>query len=108
MLLVAGGAGIVPLMAMVRARRAAGSRVPFRLIHSVRTYIFTRSSPKGLRGHRVGSKLATSRALINPRVPNRAAPCGPTGFVELVADILVTLGHDPRRIKTERFGPSGG
>jgi ferredoxin-NADP reductase len=34
--------------------------------------------------------------------------CGPTGFVEAVANILIDLGHDPRRIKTERFGPTGG
>ncbi|MFK3979802.1 ferredoxin reductase [Micromonospora sp. NPDC050397] len=131
-LLVAGGSGIVPLMAMVRARRAAGSRVPFRLIYSARTprdvyfadelrrrarddggldiaYVYTRETPDGWpsSAHRIGVADVNSQGW-----PSELAPtcfvCGPTGFVETVADILVALGHDSRRVKTERFGPTGG
>lgn len=130
-LLVGGGSGIVPLMAMIRARRAAGSRTPFRLIYSVRTpddryyadelrararddlgldvaHVFTRQAPEGW--------PAAPRRLGVADVNNHGWPpdfqpacfvCGPTGFVETVADILVALGHDARRVKTERFGPSG-
>jgi ferredoxin-NADP reductase len=131
-LLVGGGSGIVPLMAMVRDRAAAGSRVPFRLIYSVRTpddifygdelrrrarddggldvsYVYTRRAPEGWPGP-VGR---AGVAQINTHGwPADFSPacfvCGPTGFVETVADILVALGHDPRRVKTERFGPTGG
>jgi ferredoxin-NADP reductase len=127
-LLVGGGSGLVPLMAMVRARAAAGSRVPFRLIYSVRTpddllyadelrkrqrddqgldvtYVYTRSSPDGKPVGRL------SVATLNTHGwPADFAPacfvCGPTGFVETVADALVALGHDPSRIRTERFGGS--
>ncbi|MEV4627061.1 ferredoxin reductase [Micromonospora sp. NPDC049523] len=131
-LLVAGGSGIVPLMAMVRTRRAAGSRVPFRLIYSVRTdrdvyfaeelrrrvrddqgldvsYVYTRETPDGwptLAG-RIGVAEVNSHGWP-PELEPTCFVCGPTGFVETVADILVALGHDPRRVKTERFGPTGG
>jgi ferredoxin-NADP reductase len=126
--LVAGGSGIVPLMAMIRARAAAGSRTPFRLLYSVRspseiifadelrrrarddrgldvTYLYTRSAADGWPGrpHRI-----TVADLNSAGWPPDLAPacfvCGPTGFVETAADILVALGHDPRRVKTERFG----
>jgi ferredoxin-NADP reductase len=131
-LLVAGGSGIVPLMAMVRARAAAGSRVPFRLVYSVRTpqdvyyagelrgrarddagldvrYVYTRQAPDGWPGD-VGR---LSVATLNthgwpPEFEPASFVCGPTGFVETAANILVALGHDTRRIKTERFGPTGG
>jgi ferredoxin-NADP reductase len=127
--LVAGGSGIVPLMAMVRARRAAGSRVPFRLIYSMRTpdevyyadelrqpapgldvtLAYTRVAPDGW--PRPPRRLTV--ADVNSHGwPAEFAPdcfvCGPTGFVESVADMLVALGHDPQRVRTERFGPSGG
>lgn len=130
-LLVAGGSGIVPLMAMVRARRAAGSRVPFRLIYSVRTpsdvyyadelrrrarddggldvtYAYTRAVPDGWREppRRLGV-AAVNTAGWPPDLEPACFVCGPTGFVEAVADILVALGHDPRRVRTERFGPTG-
>jgi ferredoxin-NADP reductase len=131
-LLVAGGSGIVPLMAMVRARRAAGSRVPFRLIYSVRSpaqlyyadelrvpqpgdggldvsYVFTRDVPEGFA--RAPARLGIADINVGGWPPDfepSCFVCGPTGFVETVADILVALGHEPRRIKTERFGPSGG
>lgn len=131
-LLVAGGSGIVPLMAMVRARRVAGSRVPFRLIYSVRspadlyyaeelrvpqpgdggldvTYVFTREAPEG---HPRPTGRIGVADINNGGWPAEFEPncfvCGPTGFVEIVADILVALGHEPRRVKTERFGPTGG
>ena len=130
-LLVGGGSGIVPLMAMVRARRAAGSRVPFRLIYSVRTYrdvyyadelrrrarddfgldvfyVYTREPPDGWPSpaRRLGVADVNSNGWP-PQLEPACFVCGPTGFVETVADILVGLGHDQRRVKTERFGPTG-
>jgi ferredoxin-NADP reductase len=130
-LLVAGGAGIVPLMAMVRTRRALGSRVPFRLVYSVRTpsdvyYAAELRRPQpGDAGLDVTIRH-TREAPPGGRPPRRVRPedlaahgwppdfmplcfvCGPTGFVESMADALVALGHDPARIRTERFGPTGG
>lgn len=116
-------------MAMLRARRAAASRLPFRLIYSVRdpaqryytdeltrpepgvdiSYVYTRATPEPWPSapHRIGiADVNTGRwpAEFDPA----CYVCGPTGFVETVADILVALGHEPRRIKTERCGPSGG
>ncbi|MBB5874131.1 ferredoxin-NADP reductase [Allocatelliglobosispora scoriae] len=130
-LLIAGGSGIVPLMAMIRARRAAGSRVPFRLIYSVRTphdiyyadelrmrarddagldvaYAFTRAVPDGWPSppRRLGVAEVNTHGWPADFEPE-CFICGPTGFVETVADILVALGHDPQRVRTERFGPSG-
>ncbi|MCO6006827.1 ferredoxin reductase [Actinoallomurus purpureus] len=128
-LLVAGGSGVVPLMAMARARRQAGSRTPFRLVYSVRTpadryyaaelrrpdpgldvaYVYTRAVPEG--SSRPPGRLAVAD-LNSGGWPADFAPdcfvCGPTGFVETAADILLSLGHDARKIKTERFGPTGG
>ncbi|MCM0677629.1 ferredoxin reductase [Micromonospora phytophila] len=130
-LLVGGGSGIVPLMAMVRSRRAAGSRVPFRLLYSVRTpadvfyadelrrrvrddlgldvaHVYTRQAPEGWRGepHRIGLADVNTHGWP-PDLEPLCYVCGPTGFVETVADLLVGLGHQPRRVKTERFGPTG-
>jgi ferredoxin-NADP reductase len=131
-LLVAGGSGIVPLMAMVRARAAARSRVPFRLVYSTRSpaaaiyadelrrraredrgldvmYAYTREAPPD--HPRPAGRLDTV-ALAEWGWPVDFGPhcyvCGPTGFVEAVANILVDQGHDPQRIRTERFGPTGG
>jgi ferredoxin-NADP reductase len=131
-LLVAGGSGIVPLMAMIRTRRSAGSRVPFRLLYSVRspdeliyaedllrpggpgagvdvTLAFTRTAPEGHRRapHRVDVVDLTAIAWPTEFEPSNYV-CGPTGFVEAMADILVGLGHDASQIRTERFGPTGG
>jgi ferredoxin-NADP reductase len=131
-LLVAGGSGIVPLMAMIRARRSAGVRVPFRLIYSVRTpgeryyaselrrlqrmgdgldvtYIYTRAAPEGW-SRRVGRIEADDVTAHGwpPDFEPVCFVCGPTGFVETVTTILTSLGHDPNVIKTERFGPTGG
>jgi ferredoxin-NADP reductase len=125
-LLIAGGSGIVPLMAMIRARE---NSVPFKLLYSVRgpedryyveellrpvpgldvTYLYTRTAPEGWT--RPPGRIGVAD-LNTHGWPADFAPdcflCGPTGFVETAADILLALGHDPRRIKTERFGPSGG
>jgi len=118
-LLVAGGSGIVPLMAMIRARNAASSRVPFRLIYSVRRptdVIYAdelRLPAGGLDVHYLFTRDGTGRRIGVADVNTHGWPadfepdcfvCGPTGFVETVADILVALGHKPRKIKTERFG----
>ncbi|GIJ20479.1 ferredoxin reductase [Micromonospora lutea] len=130
-LLVAGGSGVVPLMAMIRARRAAGSRVPFRLIYSVRTpddgfyteelrhrvrddagldvaHVYTRQAPEGWRGepHRLGLADVNTHGWP-PELEPLVYVCGPTGFVEAVSDLLVALGHPARRVRTERFGPTG-
>ena len=126
-LLVAGGSGIVPVMAMVRARRAAGVRTPFKLIYSLRTpaelyygdelrtpvagldvtYVYTRELPDGREGIPRRVDVATLNTAAWPAEFGATSfVCGPTGFVETVADILVALGHDPHRIRTERFGPS--
>ena len=128
-LLVAGGSGIVPLMAMVRARRAAGARTPFRLLYSVRSpaevyyadelrraplsgvevsYVYTRETPEGWPRPPKRLGIADMNTAGWPASFEPACfVCGPTGFVETVADILLALGHDARRIKTERFGPTG-
>lgn len=121
-LLVAGGSGIVPLMSMVRARAAAGSRAPFRLIYSARSEsetIFrdelrTRArDDRGLDVFHVRTREPARKRITVADVNTNGWPadlnpmcfvCGPTGFVEAVADMLVGLGHDPRRVKTERFG----
>jgi ferredoxin-NADP reductase len=129
-LLAGGGSGVVPLMAMIRSRDGVSS-APFRLIYSVRTpedqiyapelrrraaqdggldvtVIHTRSAPEGeLRP--VGR--ITADDLVSYGWPAEVQPacyvCGPTAFVETVSDLLVALGHDPAKIKTERFGPTG-
>jgi ferredoxin-NADP reductase len=129
-LLVAGGSGVVPLMAMIRSRDGA-SPTPFRLIYSVRTpedriydhelrrrateddglevtFLYTRSVPDG-ESRSVGRISADD--LIAYGWPADVEPtcyvCGPTAFVETVSDLLVGLGHDPTMIRTERFGRSG-
>jgi ferredoxin-NADP reductase len=131
-LLVAGGSGIVPLMAMIRTRAAAGSRVPFRLLYSARApedvlyaeelrrrarddrgldvaFVYTRRVPVGF-ARPPGRLSAADLGEWGwpPDFEPACFVCGPTGFVEAAADLLVGAGHDPRRIKTERFGPTGG
>ena len=123
LLLVAGGSGVVPLMAMLRHRRAAGSIVPAKLLYSSRTvediiyreeletlgaevvHTLTREQPPGWTGYarRVDSALLAEVAQP-PELNPRTYVCGPTSFVEAVADGLVALGHKPGRIRTERFG----
>ena len=72
-------------------------------------FLYTRSVPDGSR--RAAGRIGV-RDLQEAGWPADFAPtcyvCGPTGFVETAADLLVSLGHDPARIRTERFGPSGG
>ncbi|GAA5180685.1 ferredoxin reductase [Rugosimonospora acidiphila] len=131
-LLVAGGSGIAPLMSMVRGRAGANSRVPFRLVYSSRTpedVIYARELSRRVRDDRgldVAFAYTRSAPPGWPRPPGRLdaplltevgwpadfAPavfvCGPTGFVESTANLLVSQGHEAQRIKTERFGPTGG
>ncbi|MCI0687662.1 MAG: ferredoxin reductase [Sporichthyaceae bacterium] len=131
-LLVAGGSGIVPLMSMLRTRAAAGSQAPFRLIFSVRSpaeliyagelrrrahedrglevgYVYTRRTPDGWPQPPGRLNAATLAAVGWPADTDpRTFVCGPTGFVETVAELLVDQGHAATRIKTERFGPTGG
>ena len=117
---------------MIRARAAAGSAAPFRLVYSVRSpetalyaaglerlskapdgfqlsYVYTRSGPPGVKV-RIGR--LTPVVLSAPGWTSKDAPavfiCGPTGFVEAAASLLVKARHDQGTIKTERFGPSGG
>ena len=130
--LAAGGSGIVPLMAMLRHRAAAGSDVRARLLYSIRTlddviygdelerlaadgdgltvaYTLTRAQPSGWRGYarRVDREMLAD-VLGGPDEGATAFVCGPTGFVESVAAALVDLGYEPPQVKTERFGPTGG
>ena len=130
LLLVGGGSGVVPLMAMIRARAAAGSDVDTRLLFSSRgwedviyrdelerldgdglrvVHTLTRSQPPGWAGYarRVDAKMLAEIGPDPTEMP-RAYVCGPTPFVEAVAEALVQLGHDPRAVRTERFGPTGG
>jgi ferredoxin-NADP reductase len=132
LLLVAGGSGIAPLMAMIRHRQAAGNDTPIRLLFSSRSYeevIFreelerlaaedetlqithtlTRSAPPGWKGYdrRIDEEMLEEFAF-SPRERPLAFVCGPTPLVEAVATTLVGLGHEPARVKTERFGPTGG
>jgi ferredoxin-NADP reductase len=132
LLLIGGGSGIVPLMAMIRHRAAAGSRVPTRLLYSSRTpehviyaeelarlsaahdglevfHTFTRAQPPGWTGY--------ARRIDGPMLAEVIRPfgntplvyiCGPTLLVEAVADELVQIRIPPVQIRTERFGPTGG
>jgi ferredoxin-NADP reductase len=134
LLLVGGGSGVVPLAAMLRhharAAAAADTPVPMRLLYSVRALsdvfyreeldrlsarpevdvvlTLTRDAPSEWAGYR----RRVDRAMLEAvRWPPEATPrvfiCGPTTFVESVANMLVELGHDPSRVYTERFGPTG-
>jgi ferredoxin-NADP reductase len=131
LLLVAGGSGVAPLMAMVRYRAATGREVPARLLYSSRTVadVIFRGELERLAD--AGDGLAVTHALTRAQPPGWAGyarridavmleevgwrpgerpliyVCGPTRLVEAVAGALVALGHDPVRVKTERFGPTG-
>jgi ferredoxin-NADP reductase len=131
LLLVGGGSGLVPLMAMLRHRRATGSAVDARLLLSARTLedvlyreeldelaagsvevriTLTRGAPpEGWQGFE--GRIDRDMLLAVGPPPSerpRAYVCGPTPFVEEAARLLVELGHEPRRVHTERFGPTGG
>jgi ferredoxin-NADP reductase len=127
-LLLGGGSGVVPLMAMIRARGAVRGRQPFRLIYSVRTpqdayfadelarrvrddpgldvrYVYTRKTPQAWPEppRRLGVATVNTYGWP-PEFEPDCFVCGPTSFVETAADILVALGHNAQKIKTERFG----
>jgi ferredoxin-NADP reductase len=128
--LIAGGSGLVPLMAMIRSRAAAGSSAPFQLLYSVRepgavlyadelqalanregvsvTYVYTRSAPKDwpVPTGRINANLVAQDTWA-PNVSPTCYVCGPTPFVESAASFLVAAGNAPERIRTERFGPTG-
>jgi ferredoxin-NADP reductase len=132
LLLAGGGSGIVPLMAMLRHREAAGSDERATLLYSARSlddviyqeeltrlaaehegpevaYTLTRQRPDGWAGYRRRVDAAMLAEVFGPADSAATAfVCGPTRLVETVADALVGLGHDPARVKTERFGPTGG
>ena len=130
LVLVAGGSGVVPLRAMLRHWAAGDRAVPARLLYSSRTLedviyreelaslasdhgadvqlTLTRESPDGWDGHRG----RIDRRLLEDLTPPPAERplvyvCGPTPLVESVAEALVQIGHEPARIRTERFGPTG-
>ena len=132
LLLVAGGSGVVPLMAMIRHRSAVGSDVPARLLYSSRSYeeiiyreelenlmgrdgslqvihTLTRSRPEGWNGYdrRIDAEMLAEVAP-SPNESPLTFVCGPTPLVEAVGATLVDLGYSPARVKTERFGPTGG
>jgi ferredoxin-NADP reductase len=131
LLLVAGGSGVVPLMAIARHRARAAESVPTRLVFSSRTFdeiiyreelerlaaagdgfevihTLTRQQPDGWTGltRRIDEAMLAD-ALEPLGTATRAYACGPTALVEVVANSLVRLGLPPDRIRTERFGPTG-
>jgi ferredoxin-NADP reductase len=129
--LIAGGSGIVPLMAMIRSRASAGSTAPFRLLYSVREAeaVFYRDELKALTNNDEGVSLTYAYTRVAPKDwsrppgridaalitnatwPSNLGPtcyvCGPTSFVETAAGLLIASGHSADKIRTERFGPTG-
>jgi ferredoxin-NADP reductase len=125
-LLVAGGSGVVPLMAMARHRARIGSDTAMRLIYSSRTWedviyrdelealglevvhTLTREQPPGWKGYarRIDRDLLAESAWPASDSP-RVYICGSTRFVDAAADGLLELGYEPDWIKTERFGATG-
>jgi ferredoxin-NADP reductase len=130
-LLVAGGSGIVPLASMLRRRIETGDMTPMRLLYSSRApadviyaaeleraggiegieviHTFTRAHPDAWAGYtrRIDTAMLADVAWPISRSPV-AYVCGPTRLVETVADGLVAVGYDAARVRTERFGPTGG
>ena len=129
--LVAGGSGIVPLMAMIRSRASGGSTAPFRLLYSIRepgalfyrdelralssqsgsvvvTYAYTRVTPKhwSRPAGRIDAELIASGTWPSNLRPSSYV-CGPTPFVERATDLLIAAGHHRETIRTERFGATG-
>jgi ferredoxin-NADP reductase len=130
--LIGAGSGIVPLMAMLRHRARRKVHTPALLLFSSRSLedviyrqelemmgrdgpdlrvvgTLTRKQPEGWTDYRgrIGKALLAEVGFPPDRTP-KIYVCGPTAFVEDVSGFLVELGHDPRTVKTERFGPSGG
>jgi ferredoxin-NADP reductase len=123
LLLVGGGSGIVPLRAILRHRNATGSGVTVRVLYSARSLddviyreeldvpevqlTLTREWPSTWTGyHRRLDRELLAEVAWPPTDRPLVYVCGPTGFVEAAASALVDLGHDPGRIRTERFGPT--
>ena len=130
LLMIAGGSGVVPFRAMLRHRRANDGVTPARLVYSARTIgdviyreelddiegaegtdvvlVLTRAQPDGWTGfdRRIDAEIL-AEVTWTPGDKPKTYVCGPTGFVETVANCLVDLGHEPESIKTERFGPTG-
>jgi ferredoxin-NADP reductase len=121
-ILIGGGSGVVPLMAILRHRRRTLPEVQMRLIYSVRTgddviyanelgndavLTFTRSAPAGWQGHtgRLDPELVAENA--SSFLAGIAFLCGTNGFVEAASELLLGAGFAPRQIRTERFGPTG-
>jgi ferredoxin-NADP reductase len=119
-LLVGGGSGVVPLMAILRHRRRTMPDLPMRLVYSVRSagdviyadeladdalLTYTREPPEGWAGHsgRIDSSLIAGAGIDS----GTAFVCGSNGFVETASRLLLEAGFEPDRIRTERFGPSG-
>lgn len=131
LMLIAGGSGVVPLMSMLRTRYQAGSKVPAKLLYSSRSaediiygdeldrlaanrdgfhlvHTLTRGAPAGWQGQtRRVDRDMLAQCGFQPEEKPQIFVCGPTAFVETVADQLVGLGHGESAIKTERFGPTG-
>lgn len=131
LLLVGGGSGVVPLMSMLRSRRTAPRRGQATLLYSSRTYeqilyagelaaltrspdaativhTLTREIPPGWEGARGRvDRAMLTRHGIDVAASPQVFVCGPTAFVESVADHLLAIGHAEARIRTERFGPTG-
>lgn len=131
LLLIAGGSGIVPLMAILRRRAKASDVTPARLIYSARTpgsiiyqrelaslaaadedFVLTCTLTREQPAHWTGGRRRIDRPMLETfGFPVSADPrvyvCGPTAMVEQAADDLVALGHAEARVKTERFGPTG-
>jgi ferredoxin-NADP reductase len=125
LMLIAGGSGVVPLRSMLRHRLRTGSDVPARLLYSSRTlpdviyrgelgryrdgaqviWTLTRSQPPGWTGYSGRVNPAMLALAVWPASQHPLAfVCGPTSFVETVAENLIGLGYPPERVKTERFG----
>ena len=120
-LLLGGGSGVVPLMAMLRHRRRTMPEVPMRLVYSVRSpdeliyadelgddaaLTFTREAPDGWAGHtgRIDAEMISAGDDAQMGI---AFICGSNGFVEAASALLIEAGFEPGRIRTERFGPTG-
>ena len=130
LLLIAGGSGIVPFRAMLRHWDATGGKPAVRVVYSARSLgeviyrqellslsshpdlelrlTLTREWPDDWQGHRgrVTPELLREMSWTEGERP-LSYVCGPSGFVEAVATVLVDAGHEPARIRTERFGPTG-
>ena len=119
-LLLGGGSGVVPLMCMLRHRRLTMPELEMRLVYSVRTpeeliyadelgedavVTYTRTAPEGWGGHtgRLDSELVAAAGVES----GTAFICGSNGFVEAAASLVLEAGFEARRVRTERFGPTG-